>query len=143
MKLNIKLSLALIAGSMMAVSCGGSGSSSSESTSSTTPPPAPEPAQEISLEEKYKDDPVFIRGVELMKQNDCPSCHMIERKIVGPSYADVAAKYESTDENVEMLAGRVIAGNVGVWGEIPMPAHPALAKEDAEDMVRYVLLLKK
>ncbi|SEJ05877.1 cytochrome c [Cyclobacterium xiamenense] len=142
MKLNLKLSLALIAGSMMAVSCGGSGSSS-ESTSSSNTPPAPEPIKEISLEEKYKDDPIFIRGVELMKQNDCPSCHMIERKIVGPSYADVAAKYETTDENVEMLAGRVIAGNVGVWGEIPMPAHPALSKEDAEDMVRYVLLLKK
>ncbi|WP_154858438.1 c-type cytochrome [Cyclobacterium xiamenense] len=142
MKLNLKLSLALIAGSMMAVSCGGSGGSS-ESTSSSNTPPAPEPAKEISLEEKYKDDPIFIRGVELMKQNDCPSCHMIERKIVGPSYADVAAKYETTDENVEMLAGRVIAGNVGVWGEIPMPAHPALSKEDAEDMVRYVLLLKK
>lgn len=142
MKLNLKLSLALIAGSMMAVSCGGSGNSS-ESASSTSAPAAPEPVKEISLEEKYKDDPIFIRGVELMKQNDCPSCHMIERKIVGPSYADVAAKYETTEENVEMLAGRVIAGNVGVWGEIPMPAHPALSEDDAKDLVRYVLLLKK
>ncbi|WP_375584737.1 c-type cytochrome [Cyclobacterium xiamenense] len=142
MKLNLKLSLALIAGSMMAVSCGGSGNSS-ESASSSSAPAAPEPVKEISLEEKYKDDPIFIRGVELMKQNDCPSCHMIERKIVGPSYADVAAKYETTEENVEMLAGRVIAGNVGVWGEIPMPAHPALSEDDAKDLVRYVLLLKK
>jgi cytochrome c len=142
MKLNLKLSLALIAGSMMAVSCGGSGSSS-ESASSSSAPAVPEPVKEISLEEKYKDDPIFIRGVELMKQNDCPSCHMVERKIVGPSYADVAAKYETTEENVEMLAGRVIAGNVGVWGEIPMPAHPALSEDDAKDLVRYVLLLKK
>lgn len=142
MKLNIKLSMAIVASAMMAVSCGGSGGGSSESTSST-PPPAPEPPKEVNLEEKYKDDPIFIRGVELMQQNDCPSCHMIERKIVGPSYADVAAKYESTEENVELLAGRVIAGNVGVWGEIPMPAHPALSEDDAKDMVRYVLLLKK
>ncbi|SHN20262.1 cytochrome c [Cyclobacterium lianum] len=144
MKLNFKLNLSLIAGAMLAVSCGGSGGGSSESeTTSSTPAATPEPPKEVNLEEKYKDDPVFIRGVELMKQNDCPSCHMIERKIVGPSYADVAAKYESTEENVEMLAGRVIAGNVGEWGEIPMPAHPALSEDDAKDMVRYVLLLKK
>lgn len=148
MKLNIKLSLALIASAMMAVSCGGSGGGGSESEStetseSTNSTPTPEPQEEVNLEEKYKDDPIFIRGVELMQQNDCPSCHMIERKIVGPSYADVAAKYESTEENVELLAGRVIAGNVGVWGEIPMPAHPALSEDDAKDMVRYVLLLKK
>ncbi|MFO7822963.1 MAG: c-type cytochrome [Cyclobacterium sp.] len=144
MKLNIKLSLAILASAMMAVSCGGSGGGNSESEStSSTPTPTPEPPKEVNLEEKYKDDPIFIKGVELMQQNDCPSCHMIERKIVGPSYADVAAKYESTEENVELLAGRVIAGNVGVWGEIPMPAHPALSEEDAKDMVRYVLLLKK
>jgi cytochrome c len=68
---------------------------------------------------------------------------MVERKIVGPSYADVAAKYESTEENITMLAQKVIAGGVGVWGEVPMPAHPGLSEDDAKDMVRYVLLLKK
>ncbi|MEX2568507.1 MAG: c-type cytochrome [Cyclobacteriaceae bacterium] len=143
MKLNKSLCIAIMAGSFMAVSCGGGSSENSSETTAADPTPVLEPEVEISLEEKYKDDPVFIKGVELMQQNDCPSCHMIERKIVGPSYADVAAKYETTEENVGLLAGRVIAGNVGVWGEIPMPAHPALSKEDAEDMVRYVLLLKK
>ena len=68
---------------------------------------------------------------------------MVERKIVGPSYADVAAKYESTEENITMLAKKVIAGGVGVWGEVPMAAHPGLTEEDAKDMVRYILLLKK
>ena len=68
---------------------------------------------------------------------------MVDRKIVGPSYAEVAAKYESTEENITMLAQKVIAGGVGVWGEVPMPAHPGLTEEDAKDMVRYVLLLKK
>lgn len=68
---------------------------------------------------------------------------MVERKIVGPSYADVAAKYEATEENITMLAQKVIAGGVGVWGEVPMPAHPGLSEEDAKDMIRYVLLLKK
>jgi cytochrome c len=142
MKFN--LSMAVIATAMVAVSaCGGSGSTSSESATAETSVPAPAPEKEISLEEKYKDDPVYIKGVELMGQNDCPSCHMLERKIVGPSYADVAAKYESTQENIDLLASRVIAGNVGVWGEIPMPAHPTLSEEDAKELAKFVLLLKK
>ncbi len=103
----------------------------------------PEPVAEISLEEKYQNDPVYIKGLEKLKASDCTSCHMVERKIVGPSYAEVAAKYENTEENVNMLAAKVIAGGVGVWGEIAMPAHIGLSEEDAKDMVRYVLLLKK
>jgi len=143
MKFNLNLSLAIIASAMVAVSaCGGSGSSESASSESTAAAP-PAPVKEISLEEKYKDNPVYIKGIELMAQNDCSSCHMLERKIVGPSYADVAAKYEATEENVELLASRVIAGNVGVWGEIPMPAHPTLSEEDAKELSRFVLLLKK
>jgi cytochrome c len=68
---------------------------------------------------------------------------MVERKIIGPSYADVAAKYENTEENVTMLAGKIIAGGAGVWGEVMMSPHPSLSEEDAKDMVRYILLLKK
>jgi cytochrome c len=67
---------------------------------------------------------------------------MVERKIVGPSYSEVASKYESTEENHKLLAERVIAGSVGVWGEIPMVPHPSLSQEDAEQMVKYVLMLK-
>jgi cytochrome c len=138
MKLNNLLSLAMIAAAFMAFSCGGS-----EKQSETTTTTAPAPEKEVSLEEKYKDHPDYLKGLALIKQNDCPSCHMVERKIVGPSYGDVAGKYETTDENVELLASRVIAGSVGEWGEIPMPAHPNLSKEDAEQMVKFVLLLKK
>jgi cytochrome c len=68
---------------------------------------------------------------------------MVERKIVGPSYADVAAKYEDTPENIAMLTKHVIEGHVGTWGEIMMPSHPHLAPADVEEMVKYVLLLKK
>jgi cytochrome c len=98
---------------------------------------------EVSLEDKYKDDPVYIKGLEKVKGSDCTGCHQVDRKLIGPSYADVAAKYENTEENVAMLTQKVIAGGVGVWGEIPMSAHPNLSEEDAKDMVRYVLLLRK
>ncbi|EKB47608.1 c-type cytochrome [Cecembia lonarensis] len=134
------LSVGVITLSVLAYSCGGGGSSiSSESTTSSQPAPA----ASISLEEKYKDDPVFIAGSAKAKEAGCTACHMIERKIVGPSYADVAAKYDNTDENVAMLTATVINGNVGNWGEVPMPAHPHLAKEDVETIIKYVLLLKK
>jgi cytochrome c len=98
---------------------------------------------EVSLEDKYKDDPVYIKGLEKVKGSDCTGCHQVDRKLIGPAYADVAAKYENTEANVAMLAKKVIAGGVGVWGEIPMAAHPNLTEEDATDMVRYILLLKK
>lgn len=141
MKITKPLNLALLAVAGLTFACGG-GEKAAETVSTEAAAPAA-PAQEISLEDKYKDDPIYIKGIEKVKGSDCTSCHMVERKIVGPSYADVAAKYESTEENITMLAQKVIAGGVGVWGEVPMPAHPGLSEEDAKDMVRYILLLKK
>jgi cytochrome c len=141
MKITKPLNLALVAVAGLTFACGG-GEKTAETTTAETAAPAA-PAQEISLEDKYKDDPIYIKGLEKVKGSDCTSCHMVDRKIVGPAYSEVAAKYESTEENVTMLAQKVIAGGVGVWGEVPMPAHPGLSEEDAKDMVRYVLLLKK
>ena len=142
MKITKSVNLGLLALAGLAFACGG-GEKAAETTASEAAAPAAAPAQEVSLEDKYKDDPIYIKGLEKLKASDCTSCHMVERKIVGPSYAEVAAKYESTEENVSMLAAKVIAGGVGVWGEVPMPAHPGLSEEDAKDMIRYVLLLKK
>ena len=142
MKITKPLNLALFAVAGLTFACGG-GEKSSESTTETAAPAAAAPAQEISLEDKYKDNPIYIKGLEKVKGSDCTSCHMVDRKIVGPSYADVAAKYESTEENIALLAKKVIEGGVGVWGEVPMPPHPGLSEEDAKDMVAYVLLLKK
>lgn len=140
MKSMKSLAFGVIAIASMAYACGG-GSSSSSSETATSSTPAPAATQ--SLEDKYKDDPVFVAGSAKAKEAGCTACHMVERKIVGPSYADVAAKYENTAENVELLTSRVINGNVGEWGEVPMPAHPHLDNEDVETIVKYVLLLKK
>jgi cytochrome c len=142
MKIIKSLTIGVIALSALAYSCGGGENKSSDSGSYTPPAPAATQAN-VSLEDKYKDDPVFVAGSSKSKEIGCTACHMVERKIVGPSYADVAAKYENTPENVELLTAHVINGNVGVWGEVPMPAHPHLAKEDVETVVKYVLLLKK
>lgn len=141
MKLNLLTASAVVLLAGLAFSCGGGGKSAegtSEATASTEAAPV-----EVSLEDKYKDDPIYIKGLEKVKGSDCTGCHQVDRKLIGPAYADVAAKYENTEANVTMLAQKVIAGGVGVWGEIPMAAHPNLTEEDATDMVRYVLLLRK
>jgi cytochrome c len=139
MKLIKSLTLGLIAVSALTYSCGGGSTSETTTDTAVTPPPA----APISLEEKYKDDPIFIAGQAKTKEAGCTACHMVERKIVGPSYADVAAKYENTPENIAMLTKHVIEGHVGTWGEIAMTPHPQLAPADVEEMVKYVLLLKK
>jgi len=141
MKLNFRATSIVVLLAGLTFSCGG-GEKSAETSAeaSTTTETA---TAEVSLEDKYKDDPVYIKGLEKVKGSDCTGCHQVERKLIGPSYADVAAKYENTEENVTMLAQKVIAGGVGVWGQIPMAAHPNLTEEDAKDMVRYVLLLRK
>ena len=141
MKLNLLTTSAVVLVAGLAFSCGGGGKSAegtSEATASADAAPV-----EVSLEDKYKDDPVYIKGLEKVKGSDCTGCHQVDRKLIGPAYADVATKYENTEANVTMLAQKVIAGGVGVWGEIPMAAHPNLTEEDATDMVRYILLLKK
>jgi cytochrome c len=83
------------------------------------------------------------KGEELIKKSDCLTCHKVDVKLIGPAYQEVAAKYPATDANIEMLAGKIIKGGGGVWGDIPMPPHPALSTDDAKEMVRYILSLKK
>ncbi|MDR7129421.1 cytochrome c [Algoriphagus sp. 4150] len=142
MKITKPLNLAIVALAGLTFACGGDKTSETTSVPAADAPAAA-PEKEISLEEKYQDNPIYIKGLAKLKTSDCTSCHMVERKIVGPSYADVAAKYENTEENVNLLAQKVIDGGVGVWGEIPMPPHPTLSMEDAKDMISYVLLLRK
>lgn len=140
MKITKITTLALLAIASFTFACGGGEKSSETTTVSSAPAAAPQ--QEMSLEEKHKDNPVYIKGLAKLQNSDCTSCHNVNRKIIGPAYKDVAAKYENTEENVALLAGRIINGSVGEWGEIPMTPHPALSQEDAEDMARYILILR-
>lgn len=82
------------------------------------------------------------RGLELIGASDCTTCHGINDKKIGPAYVEVAKKYENTPENVDMLVGKIINGGKGNWGEVAMTAHPDLPKEDAKEMVNYILSLK-
>ncbi len=83
------------------------------------------------------------KGEELINKSDCLTCHRVDVKLLGPAYEEVAAKYPATDENIEMLAGKIIQGGAGNWGDIPMLAHPSVTEDDAKEMVKYILSLKK
>ncbi len=89
------------------------------------------------------DNPDYEKGLNLVAKSDCFTCHKLREPSVGPAYGLVAAKYENTESNREMLVAKIIAGGKGVWGQIPMIPHPKLSKEDATAMVKYILLLKE
>jgi len=81
-------------------------------------------------------------GLEMMNASDCATCHNQFQKTVGPSYQSIAEKYEPNEENIEMLASKIIDGGSGVWGEVPMSPHPNMSQDDAEAIVEYILSLR-
>lgn len=83
----------------------------------------------------------IAQGEALVKASDCKTCHAQDKKIIGPSHIEVAKKYEFNEANVKMLAGKIISGGQGVWGDLPMTPHPTVSQGDAEKMARYVLSL--
>ncbi|MCK9380770.1 MAG: c-type cytochrome [Sulfuritalea sp.] len=74
---------------------------------------------------------------ELATKSGCLACHAVDKKLVGPSYQDVAKKYKASDE--AMLAAKVRAGGKGVWGPIPMPPNVAVKDEDIKTLVKWIL----
>jgi cytochrome c len=119
---------------ILLAACGGS---SEKKTEETAAAPAATASNDLS------SNPDYTKGLALVAGSDCLTCHKTSEKNIGPAYKDVAAKYENTEENVKMLAAKVIKGGSGVWGAVPMTPHPQISEEDAEAMVKYVLLLKK
>jgi cytochrome c len=79
---------------------------------------------------------------ELAKSRNCVACHAVDKKLIGPAYKDVAAKYASDKDAVARLAKKVREGGVGVWGQIPMPANPQVSEADAITLVTWVLSAK-
>src|SRR5690606_12983277 len=97
---------------------------------------------EIALGHKTADASAQLaKGQKLIDGSDCKACHAIDKKSIGPSYRDVALRYKDDDTALDALAGKIISGGSGVWGEVAMSAHPQLSEEDAKEMVRYILSL--
>ncbi|PMS13370.1 cytochrome C, partial [Trinickia dabaoshanensis] len=78
-------------------------------------------------------------GYEIAKQNACLGCHTVDRKLVGPAFRDIAAKYKGDSQAQARLEKKVKDGGAGVWGVIPMPSHPRMSDADIHTVVGWVL----
>jgi cytochrome c len=78
----------------------------------------------------------------LATSKNCMACHAIDKKVVGPAYKDVAAKYKGDKTAADKLATKVVKGGGGVWGAIPMPANPQVSDAEAKKLVAWVLSQK-
>lgn len=97
---------------------------------------------EIASNHKGTDEwATFSSGFNLINNSDCKSCHIIDKKSVGPSYLDIAAKYKNNAAEQERIAGKIITGGSGVWGEHAMSAHPGISPQDAATMIKYIISL--
>lgn len=128
----MKKVLVLLFTAFILYACGGGDKTADVKKDSVAPevakPAAPAPANEKIL--------------ELIASKNCaPTCHTIEKKVIGPAYIDVAKKYPSTPENIDMLVQKVIKGGSGVWGDVPMTPNN-ITPEEAKEIVTYILSLK-
>ena len=76
---------------------------------------------------------------DLAQKNACMSCHAVAKKLVGPSYNDVAKKYAGQKDAAATLAQSIKAGGAGKWGPVPMPSQPSLSDADALTLANWVL----
>ena len=78
----------------------------------------------------------------LAAKNNCMACHAVDKKLVGPSYRDIANKYRGQSDAPAKLAQKIRGGGSGVWGPIPMPPNPRLTEEEARRLADWVLSTK-
>ena len=79
---------------------------------------------------------------ELAQKSACLACHSVDKKIVGPAFKDVAAKYKDDPGAEAKLVEKVMKGGSGVWGQIPMPPNSSVKEEDVKTLVKWVLSQK-
>jgi cytochrome c len=82
-------------------------------------------------------------GEDLIKKDGCTACHAVDKKIIGPAYNDVAAKYKGDAKAPAYLFDKVKKGGSGVWGQIPMPPNTQVPDQDVKTIVAWILALKK
>lgn len=80
-----------------------------------------------------------LADLALATSKNCMSCHNVDKKVVGPSYKEVAAKYRGDKTAPARLALKVVAGGGGVWGVVKMPSNPQVSEAEARTLVAWVL----
>jgi len=82
--------------------------------------------------------PAAWANLDMAKKNACMACHAVDKKLVGPSYQDVAKKYAGDKDAVAKLTESIKKGGSGKWGPVPMPAQAALSDADAKTLATWV-----
>jgi cytochrome c len=83
-----------------------------------------------------------MADLKLATDKNCMTCHSVEKKVVGPGYKDIAAKYSGQKDAIDMLTNKIQKGGAGVWGPIPMPANPQVNAAEAKTLATWVMSLK-
>ncbi|MDO8463654.1 MAG: c-type cytochrome [Gallionella sp.] len=109
----------------------------------------PAPAQEVAapvmkVEPEAKPGPVVSEAdaMQLAKKNNCLACHATDKKVIGPSFKDVAAKYRGDAGAEARLTDKIAKGGSGAWGAMAMPPSPQVSEADRKTLARFVLSLK-
>ncbi len=81
-----------------------------------------------------------LANLDLAKKSNCMNCHAVDKKLVGPSYQDIAKKYAGDKTAEAKLVEKVKKGGSGVWGPVPMTANsPQVKDDDIKTLVKWVL----
>ena len=83
-----------------------------------------------------------LADLALATAKNCMTCHAVDRKLVGPGYKEVAAKYAGQKDAADKLAVKIVKGGAGVWGPVPMPANPQVSEAEAKKLAAWVLSQK-
>lgn len=83
-----------------------------------------------------------MADLALATSKNCMACHAVDKKLVGPAYKEVAAKYAGQKDAVDKLSTKIMKGGSGVWGPVPMPANTQVNEAEAKKLAAWVLTLK-
>jgi cytochrome c len=85
--------------------------------------------------------PAFA-DADMAQKKNCMACHATDKKLIGPGYKEVAAKYAGQKDAADKLAQKIQKGGSGVWGAVPMPANPQVSEAEAKKLAEWVLKIK-
>nr|ALV86681.1 cytochrome C' [uncultured bacterium 51] len=83
-----------------------------------------------------------LANADLAQKKNCMACHATDKKLIGPGYKEVAAKYAGQKDAADKLAQKIVKGGVGAWGQVPMPANPQVSEAEAKQLATWVLSVK-
>jgi len=109
----------------------------------TTKPPLKEPVK-LALASGATSSPKVVAPaakmpINLAREQNCLACHVVEQKLVGPSFREVAARYKGKADAEARLAAKISQGGSGNWGAIPMPAQPQVGADDVKMLAKWIL----